>query len=131
MAKKQEIFDKVATHLFTQRKRAFASGHGCRYRTTAKGQVLKCAVGCLIPDEAYDRSLENTPAHMLPAETMQAIGIVRTDYIRFFLTDLQAVHDSAGSWRSPQAMRGALMVLAKQHQLKTDVLTPELVGDVW
>ncbi len=45
---KQEIFDKVATHLLTQNEKALNSVGGCVYRTD-KG--LKCAVGCLIPVE--------------------------------------------------------------------------------
>jgi len=42
----QEIFDKVATHLLTQNKKAL-EGSFCSYLTT---DGLKCAVGCIIPD---------------------------------------------------------------------------------
>lgn len=52
----QEIFDKVATHLLKQGRKAEATTNGsCKYRTD---DGLKCAAGCLIPDEEYSVSFE-------------------------------------------------------------------------
>lgn len=50
----QQVFDQVAVHIIAQGRRAQDYG-SCRYRTE---DGLKCAVGCLIPDELYDPHLE-------------------------------------------------------------------------
>lgn len=50
----QAIFNKVATHLLTQNCLS-ADGGLCMYRGP---DGLKCAVGCLIDDDHYDRTLE-------------------------------------------------------------------------
>ena len=52
---KQEIFNKVMTHLFTQGKPAKTRKGDCRYRTK---NGLKCAAGVLIPDEMYRTTME-------------------------------------------------------------------------
>ena len=57
MMTKQEIFDKVATHLLTQKKRSYAS-NSCAYRGDYGGM---CAVGVLISDEFYDEKMEGSP----------------------------------------------------------------------
>ena len=55
--KTQEIFDKVCTHLLTQKKRCTvesdydACGLVCSYRSE---DGTKCAIGALIPDDLYD-----------------------------------------------------------------------------
>jgi len=62
--KKQDIFNTVALHLLAQKAKATTAredlSYSCRYRT-ASG--LKCAVGCLIPDELYTESLEGASVH--------------------------------------------------------------------
>lgn len=54
----QQMFDHVADHLATQQvQSAFVNERGtlhCRYRHYG----LKCAVGALIPDELYEKTLE-------------------------------------------------------------------------
>lgn len=59
---KQEIYDKVKNHLLTQNKKsAKAAKFGeedsfqCQYRH----EGLKCAIGCLIPDELYKPEMES------------------------------------------------------------------------
>ena len=47
----REVFDKVKAHLLTQGGRATRFGR-CAYRGD---NGTKCAVGCLIADEHYDR----------------------------------------------------------------------------
>lgn len=53
----QEIFDTIVTHLRKQGRKALRAdmSGGCGYR--AEGG-LKCAAGCLIPDEDYKQSFE-------------------------------------------------------------------------
>lgn len=59
----QEHFDKIVRHLLTQKRRAvaepYAEYYTCRYREFREdGANLKCAIGCLIPDEDYDPRME-------------------------------------------------------------------------
>jgi hypothetical protein len=51
----QEIFDTVATHLFTQGHKAINGHGGCVYRCR---DGSKCAVGVLIPDDKYFPKME-------------------------------------------------------------------------
>jgi hypothetical protein len=59
MVSAQELFDTVATHLLGQKKAAKNAAGLCCYRSP---DGLRCAVGCLIPDEVYDPSLEGRSA---------------------------------------------------------------------
>lgn len=56
----QEIFDTIVTHLRKQGVRAVDPETGkCCYRTSDEyGRILKCAVGCLIPDDKYTLNIE-------------------------------------------------------------------------
>src|SRR5690348_4139130 len=58
----QEIFDKVGVHLLTQNEQAMARDEdgerNCAYRAEGDRGMLKCAVGCLIPDELYTPVIE-------------------------------------------------------------------------
>lgn len=64
MLSNQEIFNKVRTHLLTQREPAidYETDH-CMYRTERQGidgsHTLKCAVGCLIADKLYREEMED------------------------------------------------------------------------
>lgn len=57
----QEVFNKVVRHLLTQKQKARV-GTTCMYKTP---EGLKCAVGCLIPDELYSQDIEGKPADYL------------------------------------------------------------------
>lgn len=59
---KQEIFDKVARHLLTQKQKSVSSGNSCRYRGP---KDTKCAIGCLIPDDKWTPKLEGAVARDL------------------------------------------------------------------
>jgi hypothetical protein len=90
----QEIFDKVVHHLLTQGKPALEGG-SCRYRT-ADG--LKCAIGCLITDDAYDASLEGRGivfTNVLNALTQSGIPV--TEDNGGLLIRLQSLHDYTDS----------------------------------
>lgn len=64
----QEIFDIVVEHLRKQGEKSedFYSievpYQSCRYRAFKNGKILKCAAGCLIPDEEYSKSFEDHAA---------------------------------------------------------------------
>lgn len=53
----QEVFNKVAIHLLTQKKKSVSATDGtCHYRGDGG---LKCAAGILIPDDQYSSNMEN------------------------------------------------------------------------
>lgn len=89
----QEIFDKVATHLLTQGKRALLPSGDCAYR----GQDgSKCAIGCLIPDDLYEgtfKQYEGKVWCVIPDDELLKIGIEKDKNYRL-LTQLQSVHDN-------------------------------------
>lgn len=84
----QEIFDKVCTHLMTQRVRA-SDGMRCRYRAI---NGRSCAVGCLIEDDVYHHQMEGLNVillasqfgHILPRWFCQHVNLLK---------DLQIAHD--------------------------------------
>lgn len=127
---KQEIFDTVTTHLFTQGKRADVgkgSYTSCRYRT---GEGLKCAVGCLIKDEFYSETYEGSGVY--DADVVDAvsksIGIQpgETEDVFSLLGCLQNIHDDAFNSDSDGFNRrrlfGSLERMANLHKLNTDTL---------
>lgn len=107
---KQEIFNKVATHLLAQNERCMSilndeDNPGCAYRNE-KGQM--CAVGCLITDEAYDSKIEGLLCCLSEVlDVLAASGIdlrANTDRncdVLEFLESLQRIHDCTpvDDWR--------------------------------
>lgn len=57
---KQKILQKIYNHLKKQNKKAIdkKNKNRCKYRLERNGQILKCAIGCLIPDEEYNEEFE-------------------------------------------------------------------------
>lgn len=98
---KQEVFTKVATHLLTQKRRAeVLRSDGilrCSYRaTSADGTVLKCAVGCLIADSAYNPEIEGKRAghkEVVQALSYSGIDTFHDPIMLPMLESLQAIHD--------------------------------------
>lgn len=94
----QEIFDRVVNHLRTQQavSRSAEVGPmgkpGCAYRGD---NGLKCAVGCLISDNAYSPFIEGEPvsAGMVRRALLRS-GVRMTTRLEAVLSQLQAVHDT-------------------------------------
>jgi len=107
----QQIFDTVAAHLFRQGRRAM-DGSGCRYRS---GDGLKCAVGCFIPDEAYDPDIEGVSCYDLRVRSL--LPFKPDDYTLALLHMLQGTHDNRENWVDTQAMREALARVAERFKL--------------
>lgn len=116
----QAVFDKVAKHLLTQNKRAMKDFPGeypidrCAYR--GDGGAM-CAVGCLIPDDVYDPSMEGRSAgevmRMLHgvrelASVSQALGVSHA-----MLSALQNAHDNYEPFEWPME----LAYIARQYNL--------------
>lgn len=134
----QQIFDTVATHLLAQgaRSQRIVVRHDddttegvtvCAYRG-AEGQ--KCAIGCLILDEAYEPDLEGytvaaapvlarlQDAHVMPPTTPGYGDDPGVRLRRRLLFDLQGLHDSASVLAWPLELR----LLAEDYGLSADVM---------
>lgn len=87
----QEIFDKVVAHLRQQKVRS-VEGNACMYRGP---EGLKCAVGCLINDDAYSHDLEGKVAGAIEVRcALLASGVPADDGDTIdMLRRLQNVHD--------------------------------------
>lgn len=110
----QELFDVVAAHL-SKGVQAIDEGGSCCYRTP---DGRKCAIGCLIPDERYDPSMEGKVIS-LTNPVWAATGM---DSKLFTLARmLQNTHDNS----SPLTWRSRLEDIAADYKLNTDRLWAE------
>jgi predicted Fe-S protein YdhL (DUF1289 family) len=90
----QSVFDFVLAHLRKQNKAALApDGYRCVY----KNGDLKCAVGCLIPDRQYDKSIEGSAVveGSLIGNLLSRLGYKNLP----LLSAMQEVHDNWGADR--------------------------------
>jgi hypothetical protein len=96
----QEVFNKVKAHLLFQKQRsvckperALPKEATCAYRGDGG---LKCAVGCLISDEAYTPEIElNYSDSSIVRDALTKSGIEMTDTMRLMIGRLQRIHDAA------------------------------------
>lgn len=108
----QEVFDIVKNHLLTQNEVSRKSlnieegplAYQCAYRGPNN---TKCAVGCLIPDELYNSSLEGKT--VICADVIAVLvkaGFNVEDNFLALYSALQGVHDSYEPNRWPDLLRG-------------------------
>lgn len=88
----QEVFDFIAHHLLTQNEKALHieedGEQNCKYRLKKEdGTVLRCAAGCLIPDEDYKDEIEGEK-WVAAIEKMKI-----TDKHNSIISGLQSIHD--------------------------------------
>lgn len=85
----QSIFNKVVNHLRTQGCKA-VDGTYCRYRI--KKTNLKCAIGCLIPNDKYKPSMEgeSIDSKLIANALRMKNSLSRKNE---FLQNLQYIHD--------------------------------------
>lgn len=116
---KQEVFDKVARHLLTQRVKAVTSMYTltpkCVYRSE---NGLSCAIGCLIPDSLYTSAIEGTPVRggsgTLLLTVLRKANVPVDNYADVsFLSDLQGVHDLC----PVEAWKDQLLQVAVRYEL--------------
>lgn len=112
----QELFDKVARHLLIQNAKSIGWGDedyatDCMYRSPSG---LKCAIGCLIPDEKYSEELEGYGVNQ--KQVSEAAGLNGEN--EHLAKHLQFVHDGieCPGWKSELAR------IAIQFNLNTDCL---------
>jgi hypothetical protein len=82
----------VTKHLLTQNRRSLhPDGIHCAYRGAGG---TKCAVGCLIPDTAYRKSLEgHSVNHPSVKQALIAKGVDMRPLVHEALVILQRIHD--------------------------------------
>ena len=114
---RQRTYNTVRTHLLAQNQQAIdENGHCCYRTTTPEGRVLKCAAGCLIPDDLYEPSMEgvNITAVLLNCESLKERVGVRSVEDMGFLRELQRVHDNT----APSFWPTQLTALAERWGLR-------------
>jgi len=110
----QELFDKVAKHLLTQKAKAMRV-MGYEPRCAYRGEDGKsCAVGCLIDDTEYAPWMEGNPVDWLFDMDLPLTLREKLEGNRGLLLDLQEVHDEYEVENWEQALRN----LAKSHDLE-------------
>ena len=113
----QDIFNKVTAHLLTQKVRSTMIAGSCAYRGENN---TSCAIGCLIKDEAYSKSLEY---RVYNHETVQAAliqsGLSLDGEVCELLGDLQNIHDT----RAPENWEAELIKCAEKFDLF--ILSPQ------
>lgn len=109
----QEIYDTVAEHMLKQNQRStllsIAGYDACAYRGM---DGLKCAAGCLIPEEIYQVIFEG---YSWP-EMISDFDFPKDHWE--LITKLQNIHDHI----DPKNWRKGLTIIANSYSLNTDVL---------
>lgn len=80
----EEVFEYIRNHLLTQNSRSADIDGTCVYKNE---QGLKCAAGCLIPDEKYHPKIEGTKWCKLVG-----IGYVPKAHVKL-IQEMQYIHD--------------------------------------
>ena len=130
----QQVFDVVATHLFTQGKQARA-GRNCQYRTKAG---LKCAVGALITDESWEKlrqqnfrngSVEGI-VNLLPEafEPIIPAAMATDKRMLELLATLQRLHDSEAYANFSEALWKELLCFIAANFELSIANVPQLVA---
>lgn len=127
----QEAFDKIATHLLTQDSKAMDGAGTCCYLTE---EGLKCAIGCLIPEEKYDITMEGYGVIELREldywmDELQLDDVDEETMMKFY-TEMQETHDGFSEdewlWRMGKIAtkyglsRDVILAWEKQHGIKSN-----------
>lgn len=93
----QEMFDRVVAHMRAQGQQSVFRFEGsastmCAYRGP---DGLKCAIGCLIPDDVYTPRMEGQAVGAIVARFPDVRRALRPGAVGLnFLTELQEAHDN-------------------------------------
>lgn len=103
---KADVFYRVIAHLRAQGVQAKNEIGSCRYLTP---EGLKCAAGCLIPDDEYNPEFEGSCWATIAANFPQY------EEYRDMITDLQLLHDSCYQGFDSPRFALAVAVLEEEH----------------
>ena len=113
---RQEIFDTIVAHLHAQGQPAI-SGSSCFYRSPTG---LKCAVGCLIPDDKYSQEIEHDAVTSAPVQDWAyRVGLTFIRDHKAFLSRMQDVHDIHAQGR---VFLPAMQDVVREYGLSTELL---------
>jgi len=128
----QEVFDKVANHLFQQ-------GTRCQTETSVLvhgPNGLKDPVGIFIePSEFFEELNQNqTYKALVNRFPDKFVGWMKEEETISLLSALQSIHDNDYSWSSDEIMKKALLKVAEIYHLSAVILDQltfkkEKVGD--
>lgn len=129
---RQRYFDTVVRHLVAQGRRAYGGGIvrqgdgvSCRYRAAVGDEILKCAIGCLIPDDQYAPAMEGQTVTAIVSthDFFKRFPWVRAAYVhKGLLRRLQSAHDRRAAG---ETLRDLLLDIALDYGLNTDAV-PDL-----
>lgn len=112
----QELYDTVVLHLRKQNCKA-EKNDTCQYRQKSGDIILKCAVGCLIPDEEYSTLFEGRTISGLLDESFlpfpKTLKKLLIDHIDL-LIDLQLTHDEFPIYQWEDRFK----IIAKKNNLQ-------------
>lgn len=119
---RQDIFNRVAGHLLTQKVAAKDANENCIYLDEATGN--RCAIGCLIPD-GHEALNSLSDMEGLLEEYPDLVELWQVDIddqgeendIDFF-NGLQFIHD----FSTPKGWKTRLTHFADDHELNKNVL---------
>lgn len=119
---KQEIFNIVGLHLLNQNKKS-TGDHGnpidssitCKYRGSNN---LRCAVGCLIPDEEYTEGFEGDSLFDGSKLWIFFKSKNYSDEILYLMQKLQTIHDLS----FPCVWKEKLILLGEEFELNLDLI---------
>ena len=103
----QEAFDIMVNHLRKQNKKAVKIDIDGTTKCVYRGSNgLKCAIGCLIPDDEYSPLIERKGVRSLVIPTLRNLD-------REFLAEMQETHD----FYSPEDWEKRFRYIAKEYHL--------------
>ncbi len=102
---KQAAFDNLVQAIIDQGGPSVSTTGACRYRGM---DGRKCAVGFLIPDHIYRKSMEGKSYQILRDKFLELDLVPAIDTLHTLLPALQSAHDSAAAWyiNNPDTNRG-------------------------
>ena len=94
----QEAFETMVRHLRKQGEKSVNAKGTCVYRGP---KALRCAVGCLIPDDQYKRSFEGETAECI-AKKVPALSDIEPG----ILSEMQSIHDDCDVSQWEEGFKG-------------------------
>lgn len=117
----QSAFDFICNHLLTQNDRSISTDENspfdCLYRNPENG--MKCAVGCLIPDDKYRENIEGLGVNdsiMITLLHDCMPNWIMTKHSINMLHDLQGIHDRG----VVEGWEDEFFLVAEKYQLKVN-----------
>lgn len=113
----QEVIDQGYLHLLTQNEASRDENGTCSYRSP---NGLKCAAGCFIADDEYQKWMDTHEGDK-GTDWDTISEILGIDNFQVIIRKLQYVHDKRDYPHRPNAWKGWISKIAKEHGLEDPV----------